>query len=123
LAYRLSFAAQADADILDILAWTQERFGERARLRYERLLATALSDLAADPECTGSVARPELDPNVRSYHLRHSLERARGRSGTVRRPRHFILYRVAKPNLIGIGRVLHDAMDLERHRPAEYGDG
>jgi toxin ParE1/3/4 len=26
------------------------------------------------------------------------------------------------PEVIGIGRVLHDAMELERHLPASYGD-
>jgi toxin ParE1/3/4 len=33
-----------------------------------------------------------------------------------------MLYRVAHADLIGIGRILHDAMELERHLPADYGD-
>lgn len=83
--YRL--AATARAHIIEILAWTHEHFGELARLRYERLLVTALRDLTAEPECVGSTGRPELGKHVRSYHLRHSRDRARHESGIVRRPR------------------------------------
>lgn len=93
-----------------------------ARLRYERLLVTALRDVAAEPERAGSVGRLELGENVRSYHLRHSRERARHESGIVRHPRHFLLYRAARIDLIGVGRVLYDAMESERHLPANYGD-
>jgi len=118
--YRLS--ASARADILDILAWKHEQFGELARLRYEHLLVTALRELAAEPERTGSHARPDLGTHVRSYHLRHSRDRARHESGIVRQPRHLLLYRFARPDLIGVGRVLHDAMEIERHLPAAYGD-
>ncbi len=118
--YRLSAAARTD--IIDILAWTHEHFGELARLRYELLLVTALRDIATEPERIGSISRPELGNDVRSTHLRHSRDRARHESSVVRRPRHFLLYRVIVPDLIGVGRVLHDAMEIERHLPADYGD-
>lgn len=118
--YRLAKAAQAD--IVDLLAWTEANFGETARLRYERLLTIALRDIAAEPERTNSIARSELGENVRSYHLRYSRERARTEHGVVIRPRHLLLYRVARADLIGIGRVLHDAMEIERHLPKDYGD-
>jgi toxin ParE1/3/4 len=39
----------------------------------------------------------------------------------VKRPRHLLLYRILAPELIGIGRILHDAMELERHLPPDYG--
>jgi toxin ParE1/3/4 len=117
---RLSLAAEAD--IVGLLAWTQEHFGTDARLRYERLLIVALRDISADPERPTSVLRTELGENIRSYHLRHSRDRARHESGIVRHPRHLLLYRVARPGLVGVGRVLHDAMELERHLPDEYGD-
>lgn len=118
--YRLARSAQAD--IVDLLAWTQETFGEVARLRYERLLVTAFRDVAAEPERISSIARPELGEGVRSYHLRHSREWARTGYGIVIRPRHLVLYRVARADLIGIGRVLHDAMEIERHLPQKFGD-
>jgi toxin ParE1/3/4 len=118
--YRLS--AAAEADIIDILAYTQERFGELARQRYETLLVAALRDIAADPQRLGSVARPELGLAVRSYHLSHSRGRARTPDGLVRRPRHLLLYRTVRPDMIGVGRVLYDGMEIERHLPRRYGD-
>lgn len=114
--YRLSEAAQGD--VLDILAWTDERFGEAARLRYESLIVSALRDVARQPERPGSLALPELGTDVRSWHLRLSRERANPGEGIVRRPRHFLVYRL-EPGLVVVGRVLHDAMELARHLDPE----
>ena len=120
LVYRLS--ATAEEDIVRLLAYTQNRFGEIARRRYEALLVVGLRDIAFDPERPGSAARPELGLTVRSYHLRHSRDRVRTVDGLVRQPRHLLLYRVTRPDLIGVGRVLHDGMEIERHLPSQYGD-
>ncbi|NWG73611.1 MAG: type II toxin-antitoxin system RelE/ParE family toxin [Rubrivivax sp.] len=110
--YRLSEAAQGDA--VDILAWTQEQFGEHARLRYESLIVAALRDVASQPDRPGSLARPELGAGVRSWHLRLSRNHMKGGVGIVRRPRHFLVYRF-EPGRVVVGRVLHDAMELARH--------
>jgi toxin ParE1/3/4 len=48
------------------------------------------------------------------FHLRHCPNGAL-REGRVQRPRHAVYYRVAKPGLIDILRVLHDRMDPRRH--------
>ena len=82
----------------------------------------ALRDIADEPMRPGSVARPEIGSEVRSYHIRFSRRRVAGPAASVRTPRHLILYRVMHPGLIGVGRVLHDRMELERHLPASYGD-
>lgn len=116
LGYRLSGAAQAD--VIEILAWTQAQFGEVARLRYERLIVTALRDVATQADRPGSVERPELGAGVRSWHLRHSRDRVGPRAAGVRKPRHFLIYR-ADHALLVVGRVLHDAMELARHLDAE----
>ena len=113
VAVRLSQAAQSD--IIEILTYTSQTFGGSARLRYERLLIVALRDLAENPHRPGSVERPELGEGVRSYHLRHARERARHESGVVQRPRHVLIYRIVHANLIGVARILHDAMELERN--------
>ena len=112
LRYRLSAAAQAD--VIDILAWTNQQFGEAARVRYERLIVAALRDVSTQPDRPGSIARPELGAGVRSWHLR--LSRAHITQGTdaVHRPRHFLVYRL-EPGLLVVGRVLHDAMELVKH--------
>jgi toxin ParE1/3/4 len=110
--YRLSEAAQGD--IVEVLGWTHERFGETVRLRYENLIVAALRDVAAAPERPGSLARPELGARVRSWHLRLSRAHVEPVVNVVRRPRHFLVYRF-EPGLAEVGRVLHDAMELVRH--------
>ncbi|MGP4670544.1 type II toxin-antitoxin system RelE/ParE family toxin [Agrobacterium salinitolerans] len=118
--YRLSDAAQSD--IIEILGWTHATFGAAARKRYEKLLATALRDVARDPLRAGTTIRAELGDDVRSYHLRYSRERAKSETGLVKTPRHLLLYRALRSGLVGVGRVLHDSMEIERHLPADYGD-
>lgn len=118
--YRLSKPALED--LLQILVYTEEHFGKAARERYEDLILTALMDLAAEPERHGSRAQPELGAGVRVYHLRYSRDRGSPRSGRVRFPRHVILYRQISPAVLGVGRLLHDAMDLERHVRSDFGD-
>jgi len=112
---RIRLTAAAEADILMLLAWTDERFGDVARRRYEALLATALRDLSADPARPGVVLRHNLGDGVCLYHLRHSRNRVSPEIGLVRRPRHLLLFRQVAPDTLGIGRVLHDAMDADRH--------
>ena len=112
LRYRLSDAAQAD--VIDVLAWTHEQFGETARLRYESLIVAALRDVATQPDRPGSIERPELGAGIRSWHLRLSRDHVGTRAGVVRRPRHFLIYRF-EPALLLVGRVLHDTMELARH--------
>ncbi|MCA0438295.1 MAG: type II toxin-antitoxin system RelE/ParE family toxin [Actinobacteria bacterium] len=112
--YRLTRAAQAD--IIDILAWSHDRFGEEARKRYESLIATAIRDAAANGDGVGLTARPELGDGVYSWHLARSRGRLTG--GAVHRPRHFLICRRDGEVLV-VGRVLHDAMDLRRHIEAQ----
>jgi len=114
--YRLSAAAQTD--LIDILAWTHEHFGDAARKRYEALIVAALRDVSAQPDRPGSIERPELGDGVRSWHLHLSRERGRTDSGIVRRPRHFLIYRT-ETDVTVVGRVLHDAMELARHLDPE----
>lgn len=114
--YRLSEAAQGD--VLDILAWTDEQFGKTARLRYESLVVAALRDVAQHPDRPGSLARPELGADIRSWHLRLSREQVNPGVGIVRRPRHFLVY-CLEPGLVVVGRVLHDAIELARHLDPE----
>lgn len=106
-----------------ILAESAMRFGGAASERYERLIATALIELAADPGRRGSRAVPELAEGARIYHLRSSKRRARRSAGAVGTPRHFVLYRVLEPDLIGIARILHDSMDLPTYATGDFGEG
>ena len=116
--YRLSPLAEADLE--SILAWTHENFGEEGRLRYEALLVRAILDVANDPQRPGCHSRPELAAGAMTYHFVHSRDHVPKATGRVKKPRHFLLVRVAADGCLEIGRVLHDSMDLERHLPEEY---
>jgi toxin ParE1/3/4 len=109
--------APADADITGILIWSAEHFGPSVQARYARLIDAAIRDLAEDPERLGSRARPEVGPGYRTYHLALSRERARDAGGIIRRPRHFLLYRLVGDTALAILRVLHEQMELGQHLP------
>src|SRR6516165_5192680 len=110
-------APKARSDIAGILAWTEENFGPRTLKRYARLIQTAIEEVAADPQVPGSVQRPEIADRCRTYHLSWSRKKA-GRAGDrVRNPRYFLVYRVTESNILEIGRILHDSMELAIHLP------
>lgn len=117
---QLRLSQEAQEDIEAILAWTDEQFGDGIRVRYEELLVQALPDLAEDPGRPGTIQRPELTKGAFTYHLRHSRDRVSRTRGRIRKPRHFLLYRVAADGYLEIGRVLHDSMDLGPHLPTDY---
>jgi toxin ParE1/3/4 len=106
-------AQAAESDIAEILSWSEAQFGRAASARYERLIKAGIEDVVVSPLRPGSTARPELGDGIRSWHLRGSRERARI-DGIVRRPRHLIIYGPTA-GMILIARLLHDAMELERH--------
>ena len=108
--YRLTDSAQAD--IVSILAWSQERFGDEASKRYQALIATAIRDAAEREDDLGQRPRPELGEGIFSWHLAQSAARSPG--GKVHRPRHFLICR-RDGDLLVVGRVLHDAMELRQH--------
>lgn len=87
------------------------------RLRYQELLAQTLIDLGANPERVGSVTRPEISQAARSYHLSFSRMRVSSTIGRVRRPRHFVVFRIVE-DVLEVARILHDSMDLTQNLPA-----
>ncbi|HCE9668783.1 type II toxin-antitoxin system RelE/ParE family toxin [Pseudomonas aeruginosa] len=113
--YRISHDAQAD--IVDILRFTHNRFGDAARRRYQALIGAALDAVAADPMRLGSLSREEEGPGLRSIHLVYC--RSMPNVGKDVRPRHFVLYRLATDQVLEVVRVLHDSMDLDQHLPLQ----
>ena len=108
---RLEVALAAELDLAAIFDHSTENFGPRARQRYEDLVEAALVDLLADPLRLGSLDRPELAANVRTYHLRHSRPHRKAKGATVSNPRHLIAYEFDESHVLVL-RVLHDAIDL-----------
>jgi toxin ParE1/3/4 len=113
-------APAARADIVAILDWSQEQFGDRTASRYQKLIQTAIKEVASDPELPGSSRRDEILANCRTYHLSCCRKKAGRRGDRIRHPRHFLLYRMSAEGVVEIGRVLHDSMDLDAHLPEEY---
>jgi toxin ParE1/3/4 len=109
--YRLSEPAKAD--IAAILRRSEELYGREARIRYRACLTAAIRRVAADPEGRSTVDRPELDPGIRSFHVRHS--RNESRETPVASPAHVVFYRPVNPGLVEIVRVLHDRMEPQLH--------
>lgn len=69
------FLPRADAQIIDVLAYTLERFGERKYLEYLGLIRAATEALAADP--TAGKHRPDIHPEAWTYHIARKGQRAR----------------------------------------------
>ncbi|HCD6285279.1 TPA: type II toxin-antitoxin system RelE/ParE family toxin [Pseudomonas aeruginosa] len=111
--YRISHDAQAD--IIDILRFTHNRFGDAARRRHQALIGAALEAVATDPQLVCSISREELGAGLRIIHLIYC--RSIPNVGKVVRPRHFVFYRVATDQVLEVVRVLHDSMDLDQHLP------
>lgn len=117
---RVRLSRSANEDIFQILAWSQDRFGEDAKTRYEALIVAALLQAAEHQGGVGFRARPELGAGVLTWHLAQSVARSHG--GTVRRPRHLLICRWDGDILV-VGRILHDTMDPTLHVDREAGWG
>jgi toxin ParE1/3/4 len=117
---RVRLARPAAADIRALLEWSALAFGEAAAARYDRLIERALYNIATDPDRPGVRRRDDLGVGTRTYHLVHASGRTKKAVDRVRRPRHLLIFRVAGDGNLDIGRVLHDAMDIEQHVPVDF---
>ena len=96
----------AEAEFLEIIAWTLEQFGDRQAEVYAHSLSAAITALTEGPDVAGVRERQEIGKGLHTLHVARS-----GRQG-----RHFVLFRVrAGARQIEILRLLHDAMDLKLH--------
>ena len=113
--FRLSLLARAD--LAQILATSAERWGTEGKRRYAAVLAAGMRKVAAEPEGSATRGRLELSRGIRSFHLRHARA---GKSGAqVKGPVHVLYYRVVRPGLVEIVRVLHERMEPSRHLGAD----
>ena len=118
LQYRVSPVAEADLE--GILSWTLQTFGNQSRMRYYALISQAILDVADDPQRTGCLSRDILTAGASIYHLTHSRLHVPPASGRVKRPRHFLLFRIVDDGVLEIGRILHDSVELAQHIPQGY---
>jgi toxin ParE1/3/4 len=95
---RIVVSPRAEADIVDIAAYTFENWGERQMVRYVEGLHERFMRLAAEPHA--GRRREELGRGYRS--IVHGS--------------HIVFYRLTVRDLV-IVRVLHGRMSPERHLP------
>jgi toxin ParE1/3/4 len=113
--FRLSLLARAD--LAQILATSAERWGIEGRRRYAAVLAAAMRQVAAGPDGPTTRDRGDLSHGIRSFHLRNA--RAAKAQAQVRRPAHVVYYRIVRPDLVEVVRVLHERMEPSRHVGSE----
>lgn len=106
---RYHLSQKAISDIAGLLDESEENFGLSAQARYAALIDQAIRDVVDDPFRPRSQARPDIAADVRIWHLRNSRDRVRG--DKVKRPRHFLMYRVVDEQ-VQIGRVMFERRDL-----------
>ena len=110
---RLVVAPRAQRDLDDILARSDELFGDAAAERYRRLIDHAVANLLADPERLGVRIESGLPAWARLYPLRLA-SRGAALADRVSRPRHLLIFRYTDRELRLI-RVLHERMNVGSH--------
>ncbi len=107
--WHLRLGRIAERDLIDIFNWTRDHFGIEQARRYRTIIFAAMKELGDGPDGPGARHVPEVHPDARILHIaRHG-----------RRARHFLLYKSDGAGRIIIGRILHDAMDIDRHVPTD----
>jgi toxin ParE1/3/4 len=108
--WTVRLTAAAEADFEEILRWTMDQFGEAQARIYAGTVSAALDDLTAGPTIAGAKRRDDILKGIFTLHVAR-----RGHKG-----RHFVMFRVGRArgnDVIEVLRLLHDAMDLQRHLP------
>jgi toxin ParE1/3/4 len=94
--YQLQVSPQAQQDIIDILRYTGEKWGQEQLLLYSNKLDTAIVMIGQHPEIGQRI--PEISETHRLYLV-----------GS-----HVVVYRIQN-ELVSISRLLHQRMSLTRH--------
>ncbi|MCC6898773.1 MAG: type II toxin-antitoxin system RelE/ParE family toxin [Polyangiaceae bacterium] len=102
---RVVRSPRAKQDIVEVLLFTKERWGNAQARAYRDLIRNALEAIAADPE--SGTQRFTVRPDIWGYHIKRPGQSAR----------HILFYRVASSGTVEIVRMLHDSIDFERHLP------
>lgn len=108
--YRARLSDSVRQDIVDILQYTYERFGQTQHDAYRNLIEDALDAIEEEPRQAPSKQRHGLNEDTWIRPIRQPGKHAR----------HILVYRIAANGLIEVGRLLHDASDIEGHLPEDY---
>ncbi len=106
--YNLTGPAEAQID--EILEWSQRKFGDHARARYAELIVTAMEDVSEDPGNANIMWRRVSSADLGIYHIEHSRDHVPDPPGRVKQPRHRIVFRINQAGGMDILGVIHDRM-------------
>lgn len=93
------FTRLADNDMEEIMLYTMREWGVAQARKYKDTIDRSIKKIAENPNHPSSRAKDDLLPGCRSIAV----------------GKHWILYR-GRGNVLEILRVLHQSMDVERHR-------
>ena len=97
----VKLSPDAESDFVDILQYTEERWGLQQVEKYAAKLDKAITVISENPFI--GRAKDIYFAGCRAYHV----------------GRHFVLYRV-KESTVEIVRIIPDDRDIKRHIPKRY---
>lgn len=100
---RLIRSPLAQRDIIKVLKYTKEHWGNVQACEYRQLINDALVAIASYPQRGRSYS--SVRPNILAYPIRQPGRPAR----------HILFYRIARTGTVEIVRFLHEAMDFDEH--------
>jgi toxin ParE1/3/4 len=100
---RVVLSPRARRDIVDVLTFTKERWGEAQARSYRDLIRDALKSVASNPTC--GTQRHTICPGIWAHHIKQPGKNAR----------HIVFYRLSQSETVEIVRLLHDSMDFSQH--------
>lgn len=110
--YRLS--AGAEDDLVDILTWSEEQFGELIQERYQVLIFAAFEDIARNPADPLISWKTLKSGRAGIYHIFHSRMHVSDPPGKVGDPRHSIVFIEDNDGVVLIIGFIHDSMLMPR---------
>jgi toxin ParE1/3/4 len=112
MSWRVVLSSEARRDIEQVLDWTLDRFGQLKHDEYLQLIQSPLERIVENPLRVESRVTAGLKQGMRVLHI--------GRRG--KKARHLFVHRIRPDNVIHVGRLLYDAMDLPRHIDEGFGN-
>ena len=107
---RFRFDADALDSLEEILEWSEKKFHEGGRLRYQTLIVQAVRDIAADIDQDGIDWFQVRGRRVGIYHTAHSRNNIPDPQSRIQKPRHTIVFHIGDDGAVVILGFIHDKM-------------
>jgi toxin ParE1/3/4 len=114
MTWTVRFSGPAAKDYVSILKRSKKLHGEVAANRYTVLLNKALETIGTNP-FAGKPLKADKGHGALALHLRY-VKQLVSREQRVKSPRHIVIYFTMAGDTVLISRILHDAMDVARHK-------